>query len=95
MGFWAGPRSSLYSSSIERTKQAGGRPHLFHDDGRLYVQVTDKQLGQLDRCKHLEENEIDLLIVLLKFYSNACAQSGTKQTSREGIDELQIKCFNL
>ena len=92
----SGIRPSLSSGSLDRTKRAGSCPRLFHYDGRLSVQLTDKVLGELECCKHLEDNEIDILIVLLKMFSSACAQSGgTEQTWREGIKELQIKCFNI
>ena len=90
MGSQSGPQSSLYSGSLDRTKRAGGRPQVFHDDGCLSVQLTDKILGQLNSHKHLEDNEIDVLIVLLKNYPGACAQSSIKQTWWEGIEELQI-----
>ena len=62
IGSRLGPGPSLSSGSLDRAKQAGGRPRLFRDNGCLSVQLTDKILDQLDHRKSLEDNEIDLLI---------------------------------
>ena len=80
----------MLSGSSGTKKHAGGRPRLSDDSGSLTVLLIDKILGCLEGRRHLEENELDLLIALLKKYSSACTQAVPKQTCSKDLEELQI-----
>ena len=66
IGSRSGLQPSLSSCSVDILKQSSSCLWLFHDNGRFYVQLTDKILGQHDRHKYLYDNEIYVLSVLLK-----------------------------
>ena len=70
----------MVSGSSGTKKSARGSPRLSDDSGSLTVLLTDKILGCLKGRKYLEENELDLLIALLKVYSSACAEAVPEQT---------------
>ena len=65
---WLRAHSLMSSGSVSRMKHMGGcPPRLLDEWGRLTVLATEKILRRLNRCQYLEDNEIELLIALLKF----------------------------
>ena len=75
----------MTSSDTSKRKHTGGMPPLFDEGGRITVGMADKILARLEGRKYLEENEMNLLIALLKHYSSACAKSVPEQTISEEI----------
>ena len=56
---------------------------MFVSDGVLSTELTVKMIRQLKDCKHLEDNEIELMNCLLSTYSRADIKSKKKLTKFE------------
>ena len=83
---WSGRQETTPSASVGKIKNASGMTRLFDDDGRLTIGMTKQILARLECRKYLEESKLNLLIVLLKVHSSACARSMPEQTFSKEIE---------
>ena len=91
----SGARPPMTSSSASKMKDNRGMPRLFDERGGLTDGLIDMILPRLEDRKYLEDHELNLLIVLLKIYCSATAQSLPEQTVCKVIEDMQISCMNL
>ena len=70
-------------------------PQLFDEGGGLSAGLVDMIMCRLEGRKYLEDQELNLMISLLKKYCSATAQSLPEQTVSKEIEDMLISCMDL
>ena len=79
------------SSSLEKSESWRGRPSRFEASGPVSVKLSNRSIDTMSERTHLEENEVDLMICLLKVYSRAVRKEEPQQIRREEVPEIFLE----
>ena len=79
------------SSSLKNSAAGPGRPLLFDPSLPISTYLSNRIIDPMSERTYLQENEIEVLICLLKVYSRALRKEEPRQIRREEIPEIFLE----